>query len=160
MKFSLRFLATTVLCCVLGGCGKTARKLSSDDLNALQKRTFWSDKKTVFSSTVSVLQDSGYIVKTMDYAGGLITAESAAGQHAKIAHGKDVGQVFVSAFVEEFPSEGTAVRLNFVARLAKKSAKEAVIFDRKLYEDVFEKIDRGVRSRQQIQLYQLHQNQK
>ena len=67
--------------------------------------------------------------------------------------------MFVSAFVEEFPNEGTAVHLDFIAdKGSGRSVKEVFIFDRGLYEEVFNKIEQKVRGRQQIQLYQLQQN--
>ena len=126
-----------------------------EDSDSFRKHTFWSDKKTVFSSTVSVLQDMRYVVRTTDYASGLITAEMPAAEGRK----KAVGRMFVSAFVEEFPNEGTAVHLDFIAdKGSGRSAKEVFVSDRRLYEEVFDKIEQKVRSRQQIQLYQLQQN--
>ena len=154
MKFSLRFLISVVLCCVLGGCGRTSR-IAREDSDSFRKHTFWSDKKTVFSSTVSVLQDMRYVVRTTDYASGLITAETLTAESRK----KAGGRMFVSAFVEEFPNEGTAVHLDFIAdKGSGRSVKEVFIFDRGLYEEVFNKIEQKVRGRQQIQLYQLQQN--
>ena len=65
----------------------------------------------------------------------------------------------VSAFVEEFESEGTSVCLNFTAEKGSgRSSKGGSVFNRKFYEDVFDKIEQKVRTRQQIQLYQLQQN--
>ena len=154
MKASLRFLISATLCCVLGGCGRTSR-VTREDSDSFRKHTFWSDKKTVFSSTVSVLQDMRYVVRTTDYASGLITAETLTAE----SHKKEGGRMFVSAFVEEFPNEGTAVHLDFIAdRGSGRSVKEVFVFDRELYEEVFDKIEQKVRSRQQIQLYQLQQS--
>ena len=154
VKASLRFLMSATLCCVLGGCGRTSR-VTHEDSDSFRKHTFWSDKKTVFSSTVSALQDMRYVVRTTDYASGLITAETFTAESRK----KEGGRMFVSAFVEEFPNEGTAVHLDFITdRGSGRSVKEVFVFDRGLYEEVFDKIEQKVRSRQQIQLYQLQQN--
>ena len=154
MKASLRFLISATFCCVLGGSGRTSR-VTHEDPDSFRKHTFWSDKKTVFSSTVSVLQDMRYVVRTTDYASGLITAETLTAE----SHKKEGGRMFVSAFVEEFPNEGTAVHLDFIAdRGSGRSVKEVFVFDRELYEEVFDKIEQKVRSRQQIQLYQLQQS--
>lgn len=95
------------------------------------------------------------MVRTTDYASGLITAETLAAEGRK----KAVGRMFVSAFVEEFPNEGTAVRLDFIAdKGSGRSVREVFVLDRGLYEEVFDKIEQKVRSRQQIQLYQLQQS--
>lgn len=96
-----------------------------------------------------------YVVRTTDYASGLITAETLATEGRQ----KNTGRRFVSAFVEEFPNEGTAVHLDFIAdKGSGRSVKEVFVFDRRLYEEVFDKIEQKVRGRQQIQLYQLQQN--
>lgn len=95
-----------------------------------------------------------YSVRTTDYEGGLIVAEK------KPEDGRKKGERgSVSAFVEEFQHEGTSVYLDFIAEKGSgRSAKGGSVFNRKFYEDVFDKIEQKVRNRQQIQLYQLQQN--
>ena len=153
MKSSLRFSVLAVLCCALSGCGRTS-KVTREDSDSFRRHTFWSDKKTVFSSTVSVLNDMHYVASTMDYEGGLIVAEKQMEDGHKRANGGAV-----SAFVEEFESEGTSVCLNFTAEKGSgRSAKKVLVSDQGLYKEVFDKIEQKVRNRQQIQLYQLQQN--
>ena len=45
-------------------------------LKAIQEREFEKDKQTVFASTVSVLQNIGYTIRSADYNAGLIFADA------------------------------------------------------------------------------------
>ena len=158
------FTAIAAVCLVLGGCGKTAR-VTLDELNSMQKHTFWSDKQTVFSSTASVLQDMGYIVRSTDHASGLITAEGLMREVGKnwITRNKTTERVFVSAIVEEIPGTGSSIRLKLVKNRASEhwfsrdSVSEDIVQDPKSYQEIFDKIEQKVQSIQQIQLYQLQQ---
>ncbi len=148
-KSYLKFFALTVVCCLLGGCGG-APKMTSLQLKSLQEREFESNKKTVFASTVSVLQDLGYLIKTVDYKGGLITAESPLEVSRNyLTWNKSSKRTGVSAFVDEFPRK-TTVRLNFVVNdvsehwFSKDTTEETVILDPSVYNEIFDKIGESI----------------
>lgn len=149
MRACARFLAFAGVCCLLSGCG-TASRMTSLELKSLQEREFESSKKTVFSSTVSVLQDLGYIIRTVDYDGGLITAESPLEiSRNYLTWNKSSKRTSVSAFVDEFPKK-TTVRLNFVTNdvpehwFRKDTTEETVILDPSVYQEIFDKIGESI----------------
>ena len=124
--------------------------MTSLQLKSLQEREFESDKKTVFASTVSVLQDLGYLVKTVDYKGGLITAESPLEvSRNNLTWNKSSKRTGVSAFVDEFPKK-TTVRLNFVVNdvsthwFGRDTTEETVILDPSVYQEIFDKIGESI----------------
>lgn len=149
MKSCVKFLALTVICCALSGCGG-APKMTSLQLKSLQEREFESNKKTVFACTVSVLQDLGYLIRTVDYQGGLITAESPLETSRNyLTWNRSVKRTGVSAFVDEFPKK-TTVRLNFVTNdvsehwFSKDTTEETVILDPVVYNEIFDKIGESI----------------
>lgn len=149
MKSCLKLFALAAVCCVLGGCDNTP-KMTSLQLKSLQEREFESNKKTVFASTVSVLQDLGYLVKTVDYKGGLITAESPLETSRNyLTLNKSHKRTGVSAFVDEFPKK-TTVRLNFVTNdvsehwFSRDTTEETVILDPSVYNEIFDKIGESI----------------
>ena len=118
MKSYVRFLALAVVCCVLGGCGD-APQMTSLQLKSLQEREFESSKKTVFASTVSVLQDLGYLIKTVDYKG------------------------------DEFPKKTTVrlnFVTNDVSEhwFGRDTTEETVILDPVIYNEIFDKIGESI----------------
>ena len=123
--------------------------MTSLELKSLQEREFESDKETVFASTVSSLQDLGYIIKTSDFKGGLITAESPLETSRNILLNKSSKRTGVTAFVDHFPRK-TTVRLNFVTNdvsehwFSRDSTEETVILDPNVYQDIFDKIEESV----------------
>ncbi len=149
MKAYVRFSALAVVCCLLSGCGGEP-EMTSLQLKSLQEREFESSKKTVFACTVSVLQDLGYLIRTVDYKGGLITAESPLKTSRNyLTWNKSHERVGVSAFVDEFPKK-TTVRLNFVTNdvsehwFGRDTTEETVILDPVIYNEIFDKIGEGI----------------
>ena len=149
IKSCLRFFALAVACCALSGCGSTP-KLTSLQLKSLQEREFECDKETVFASTVSVLQDLGYLIKTADREGGLITAKSPLEVSRNyLTFNKTSKRTGVTAFVDKFPNK-TTVRLNFVVNdvsthwFSRDTTEETVILDPSVYNEIFDKISESI----------------
>lgn len=140
----------------LTGCAGGAPKAekTSLEIQAVQSKSFDTDKKVAFNSVVSVLQDLGYIISSASLDTGFITAESTVQNNTGFwdAMGgvRREQRVAVTASVEEMKSNSTRVRLNFVSR-QKRSAQygqqandDDSIHDPKIYQNAFDKIGEAV----------------
>lgn len=152
--------AFAVTCFVLGGCRSEETtvmpaSLASEPslaLKAIQEREFEKDKQTVFASTVSVLQNIGYTIRSADYNAGLIFADAPKdvdnGSYwlTGVTYAKEVR---LTAFVNAFPRK-TIVRLSFVETKTSKSwwsgksLKESMILEPSVYEQIFDKIGEDI----------------
>ncbi len=140
----LAALVATVSGCVSGG----ASKKSSLELQAFQRKEFDTTKRIAFASTLSVFQDLGYIIKAADLETGLITASSPT-KHTAF-WGSHMSNTDASAFIEEFGTGRTFVRVNFVqinessSGYGMKSKSDKPIQDPNVYETCFQKIQEAI----------------
>lgn len=98
-------------------------KLDPLELQQMQSEEFETARATLFASTVSVFQDTGFIIETADLTAGVITAKSPTSS-TPVGFGTWGGSVTTraSAFVESARPGWSKVRLNFVeARVEKIS---------------------------------------
>lgn len=132
------------------------KQLSALQIQAIQSKEFEADKEAVFSSVMSVLQDSGYRIRSADLATGLITGIGATETKKSWISRRDNRTPVVSAFVEQF-GKITKVRLNFVVEkvrfngLTTEPQGEEIILDQEVYRQSFEKIDQALFIRKNMQ---------
>jgi len=136
------------------GCSSTPseKPKSSLAIQAFQKKEFETPKKIAFSSVVSVLQDLGYIIKSANFDTGLITGNSptkseSTGFISETSHMSNTG---VTAFVEDFGTNRSSIRLNYVAvkesssESGMKSRTDSPILDPLVYQTSFSKIREAI----------------
>ena len=151
------FVMATAL--FLTGCATNdaSQSKTSLEIQAYQSKQFDVDKKTAFNSAMSVFQDLGYIVNSVNLDTGFITAESptkgAKGGEALLSFlaGMRVeGRTAVTAFIEEISPKSSKIRLNFVERkkssgdYGQQSNRDDPIQDPKIYQSAFDKISDAV----------------
>ena len=158
MTKNIKLITAFLIALALGGCVATAPKKTSLEIQAFQSKNFEIDKKIAFNSTMSVLQDLGYIVGSASLDTGFITGESPVQQDssggavfAAIFGGVRTEQrTAVTATVEGISDKLTRVRLNFVVRQKRSGAygqtasDDKPVNDPKIYENAFNKIDEAI----------------
>lgn len=150
---------------------------TSLEIQAIQAKQFETTQNVAFSSTLSVFQDLGYIVKSADRETGFITAQSASrskkesNQRLKIgdfqfnladllddsSDSKKTTRSYTSAtaFIEELRPHSTQIRLNFVvsrlssSRQGQSEQRDTIVEDPKIYQNAFNKIGDAIFIRQQ-----------
>ena len=127
-------------------------KLDPLALQSMQTQEFETTKAILFASTVSVFQDTGFIIEAADMATGIITAKSPTST-IPVGFGSYGSSVTTraSAFVEAARAGYAKVRLNFVeARVEKISlygsgpSEDIPNESPTYYEGVFNKIREAV----------------
>jgi hypothetical protein len=137
---------------------KKEPELSGLELQQIQAKDFEAPLDVVFSSVMSVLQDTGYIINAADKSTGLITGQGQAktensGLAAAIlwgSIGSKTSSTRVSATVETTSTAITRVRLNFVSTTSSRSTynlgstDDKMITDAEIYANAFEKIEQAI----------------
>lgn len=132
---------------------KKQPELSPLAIQQMQTRDFESDKSIVFSSVMTVLQDSGYRIGSADKETGLITGTASTSGKTTwmpfVGFGRSKKTPVVSAFIEEIGPKFTKVRLNFVMTKASSNGfgsnqDEEPIMDQSVYQQAFEKVDQAI----------------
>lgn len=132
---------------------KKQPELSPLAIQQMQTRDFEFDKSIVFSSVMTVLQDSGYRIGSADKETGLITGTASTNGKTTwmpfVGFGRSKKTPVVSAFIEEIGPRYTKVRFNFV--MTKTSSNgfgsnqdEEPILDQAVYQQAFEKVDQAI----------------
>jgi hypothetical protein len=152
-------ILTVVLCGLLTGCaGNVKPQKTALELQAIQAKTFETDKKTAFNSTLSVFQDLGYIINSASLETGFITAESpnkidqstSAIFAQALAGVKSENKAVVTASIEELNDTKSRIRLNFVNKMklsgsyGQNSNEDTPIHDSQIYDGAFEKISEAI----------------
>jgi hypothetical protein len=131
-------------------------------LQQMQTQEFETSKQILFASTVSVFQDTGFIIEAGDLASGIITGKSPTTRAEpgnyywmKLSTGETFEER-ATAFVEESRLGHAKLRLNFIARrtlpaLGVVSVSETPNEDPAYYETVFNKIREAVFLREAYQ---------
>lgn len=148
---------------LISACSSSHKVIAPQDelaLQEMQTREFEAEKKIVFSSVLSVLQDVGYIIESGDIETGLITAKSPS--DSKMSYnfwwgfGKKNSHTRVTAFIEEIGQSYTKVRVNFLSQTGDSNVYGATssidrpVEDPKVYANLFEKIDETIFIKQSL----------
>ncbi|CAM3132900.1 DUF4136 domain-containing protein [Sphingomonas antarctica] len=134
---------------------KKPPEISGLELQQIQAKDFEATKRVVFSSVMSVFQDSGYRIGSADFDTGLITASASTKTKMTwlpfVGFGTSKKTPVVSAYIEDRSPTLTKVRLTFVMGKFKNQAAgwgamqdEEPINDPKVYQDAFEKINQAI----------------
>jgi len=119
-------------------------------LQAIQKKEFETTYDIAFASTMSVFQDSGYVIEAANKDTGLITAASNKNEGFIFFVGQSIEFVKATGFLEKMPSGLVSIRLNFVneqqtsSGYGMKGGNSVPIEDPKFYQGVFEKIKKAI----------------
>lgn len=149
LKYPVFFAAVLLL----AGCASNEKPApTSLELQAIQSRDYESTKAIAFAATLSVFQDTGYIIQTADKDTGFITAQSPTDVKADWLFTGNTynSQTKATAFIEDLKPGLTRVRLNFVAGVksssvwGQESQKDNAIYDAKVYGAAFEKIEDAI----------------
>ncbi|MDD9815979.1 MAG: hypothetical protein OXU31_08445 [Gammaproteobacteria bacterium] len=144
------------------GCAPTAKapELTPLEIQSLQTREYEHPKEVVFPSVISVFQDLGYTIKSVETEAGIVTAQSttqnttsglavfAAALGGGRADQKNA-KTLATASVEEIGGI-TKVRLNFVVENKSSSAwgqsseESEAILDAQVYQNAFERIESAI----------------
>jgi hypothetical protein len=122
---------------------------TSLQLQAFQAKEFETSKKIAFAATLSVFQDLGYVMESGDFETGLITAKSPT-QSGQVWGGSTQKFTKATGFVETIREKVARIRLNFVEITKASSAYgmqqgvDVPIEEPKLYQEVFEKIEKAI----------------
>ena len=123
-------------------------KLDPLALQQMQTQEFETSKKILFASTISVFQDSGFVVETGDLETGFITAQSpttAGNTYMYYWMERRSGETVeerATAFVEDWRNGYARIRLNFIVR--NNGSIDFPIEDPAYYEKIFNKIREAV----------------
>ena len=123
-------------------------KLDPLALQQMQTQEFETSKKILFASTISVFQDSGFVVETGDLETGFITAQSpttAGNTYMYYWMERRSGETVeerATAFVEDWRNGYARIRLNFIVR--NNGSVDFPIEDPAYYEKIFNKIREAV----------------
>jgi hypothetical protein len=126
---------------------KDQPQLSAIQLQQIQTHEVDHPYKVVFSATLGVLQDLGYVIKSGDVESGLITAEATIESKTTWLTKVTTRQPSVTAVVEPSSSGSSKVRLNFIVKESQLSGgsllkeKQEMVTDIAVYKAAFEKID-------------------
>jgi hypothetical protein len=137
----------------LVGCAAPPKVTQSQmEIQAYQSHEFEATKRQAFDSTLSVLQDSGFIIQSADYDSGFITGKGTNDSRYDFWWGATNEHVEMTAFVEQRTSSLSRVRINVVETEQRKSAwnpsqdviDQEGVRDPKTYQELFEKIDQAI----------------
>jgi len=155
---NLRGLAIISLVFVmLAGCATAPPPKTSLQLQAFQSREFETTLKIGFASVMSVFQDLGYSIEGADFDTGFITAHSPTQQTFVPFVGQKMTHVNATAFVEPMGQNRTKIRLTYVlvaqtsSGYGMKGEKEIAIEEPEKYQESFEKIQKAIFVRENIE---------
>ena len=151
------FAIISLLFVMLTGCATAPPPKTSLQLQAFQAREFETTLKIGFASVMSVFQDLGYTIGGADFDTGFITAHSPTKQTFVPFVGQKMTHVNATAFVEPMGANRTKIRLNYVLAVqtssgyGMKGEKEIAIEEPEKYQDSFEKIQKAIFVRENIE---------
>ena len=149
MKKISKLLALVLLISLTGCLPPPKSTKTALELQSFQAKEFETTKKIAFASTLSVLQDHGYIIGSASLDTGLISGKSPTNS-ANMFFYKEMTDVKSTAFVEEITTGRTKVRLNFVNSSSRSSGygqredQDYPIEDPLVYQEIFSKIQQGI----------------
>jgi len=138
---------------MLVGCAAPPKVTQSQmEIQAYQSHEFEATKRQAFDSTLSVLQDSGFIIGSADFDSGFMTGKGTSDSRYDFWWGPMNEHVEMTAFIEQRTSSTARVRLNVVSTEQRKSTwnpsqdviNQEGVRDPKVYQEIFEKIDQAI----------------
>jgi len=141
---------------IMSGCASAPKVTQSQmEIQAYQSHEYEATKRQAFDSTLSVLQDSGFIIASADFDSGFITGKGPNQSRYDFWWGRFVAtneHVEMTAFIEQRTSSISRVRINVVATEQRKSPwnpsqdviNQEGVRDVKVYQEIFEKIDQAI----------------
>lgn len=156
---SLRiFSIVSLIFVMLAGCATAPQQTKTSlQLQAFQSKEFETTLKIGFASVMSVFQDLGYTIEGADFDTGFITAHSPTQQTFVPFVGQKMTHVNATAFVEPMGKNRTKIRLNYVlvaqtsSGYGMKGQKEIAIEEPEKYQESFEKIQKAIFVRENIE---------
>ncbi len=142
-----------LLCLSLVACAAQPKIIQSQmEIQAYQSREFETTKRIAFDSTMSVLQDAGFIIESADFETGFITGKGTTQSRTAVWFGAMNEHVRMTAFIEQRTSSVARVRVNLVESSQRKSVwnesqdviNEVGVRDPETYQQLLEKIDKAV----------------
>lgn len=122
-------------------------QMTSLQIQAIQSREFETSKAIAFSSTMSVLQDLGYIISMASNDTGFITAESPTSSNFF----SGIETTKVTAYIQSMPNGDTKIRLNFVThnQISQPNGggvitTDTAIYNPQPYQEAFNKIQEQI----------------
>ncbi len=122
-------------------------QMTSLQIQAIQSREFETSKAIAFASTMSVLQDLGYIVSMASIETGFITAQSPTSSDFF----SGIQTTKVTAYIQSMPNSSTKIRLNFVtqSQISQPNGGGVIITDTAIYnpqpyQEAFNKIQEQI----------------
>lgn len=137
----------------LVGCAAPPKVTQSQmEIQAYQSKELEATKRQAFDSTLSVLQDAGFIIASAEFDSGFMTGKGQADSKFHLWWGTQNKSVSMTAFVEERSSTRSRIRINIVETEQRKSQWNAFqdvinedgVRDPKVYQDLFERIDQAI----------------
>ncbi len=135
----------------LGACQMYSKpKFNMQQRRAMQVRSFDTSYKNVFNAFKSVLQDEGYIIKNLDFEGGMVLAEkeNAGGTSAFAASlmGRDnyvTGKGFsVSVSFDEITENNieTRMTLQSMTRMSRGGMSGTEVVEPTIYKTIYDRV--------------------
>jgi len=153
-----RITIISLVLMMLAGCaGAPTEKKTSIQLQAFQSRDFETTQKIAFASVMSVFQDLGFAIGSADFDTGFITAQSPTEQALVPFVGQKMTHVNATAFIEPMGSNRAKIRLNYVLSVqtssgyGMKGEKEIPIEEPEKYQETFEKVQKAIFVRENIE---------
>lgn len=149
MQNLLKLLVIAALISLAGCLPPPKPTKTALELQAFQSKEFNTNKKTAFASTLSVLQDHGYVIGSASLDTGLISGKSPTKSENKFFY-LESSDVKVTAFVEEIATGRTKIRLNFVNSSSRsrpngqRDERDQPIEDPAIYQEIFTKIQQSI----------------
>ena len=137
----------------LGACAAPPKVIQSGlEIQAYQSKEFETTKRILFDSTMSVLQDAGFIIESADFETGFVTGRGTSTARTDLWYGATNEHIEMTAFVEQRTSTTSKLRVNLIDSSQRKSAwnpaqdviNEKGVRDPTTYQKLFEEIDKTV----------------
>ena len=137
----------------LYGCAAPPKVTQSQmEIQAYQSHEFEATKRHAFDSTLSVLQDAGFIIQSADYETGFITGKGTIDSRYDWWWGATREHVDMTAFIEQRTSSMSSVRVNIISTEQRKSAwnpsqdviSQEGVRQAEVYQKLFEAIDQAI----------------
>ncbi len=156
MQRRIAFVLLTVL---VSSCAAPPKIIQSGlEIQSYQAHEFETTKRIAFDSTMSVLQDAGFIIESADYETGFITGRGTSTARTDFWFGATNEHIEMTAFIEQRTSELSRVRVNLVDSSQRKSAwnpaqdviTEKGVRDPVTYQTLFDKIGQTIFVRENL----------
>jgi hypothetical protein len=161
MKKSVIGILCLASALLLSACAPATPPLSPMQKRQMTSRTVNGSYKNIFKSTLSVLQDQDYIIKTADMNSGLITATVSKDINSFYSIFAKKGETFntldvisVSATVDEISKTSSKVRISIEQQTRANTGgttSSKQLYDEQTYQTLLNNISTEVKRREAVQ---------